>query len=182
MQFGGMAMSDLKQETTLISWDQIGDLEKGRPNLGQMVPVSIYRMMQYSIRHVLTRKAGMDFADRTFFEAGKLVGEKFCKDFLNPDLNFDDFLTDLKRILIEQKIGVLRVEKVDFDRMEILLTVAEDLDCSGLPIIDKTVCDYDEGFIAGIMKAYTGKEFSVKEIDCWGTGDRVCRFLVNKAE
>lgn len=63
--------------------------------------------------------------------------------------------------------------------MEFVLTVAEDLDCSGLPFVDQAVCTYDEGFITGILKVYTGKEFTVKEIDCWGTGDRVCRFLVN---
>ncbi|MCK5055523.1 MAG: 4-vinyl reductase, partial [Candidatus Aminicenantes bacterium] len=30
----------------------------------------------------------------------------------------------------------------------------------------------------GILEAYTGKAFRVKEIDCWASGDRVCRFDV----
>ncbi len=54
------------------------------------------------------------------------------------------------------------------------LTVAEDLDCSGLPMIDEEICVYDEGFIAGLLLAQTGVEFSVKEVDCWCSGDRVC--------
>ena len=58
------------------------------------------------------------------------------------------------------------------------LTVEEDLDCSGLPLTDEVVCQYDEGFIAGIMETYTGQPFHVKEIDCWASGDRVCRFDV----
>lgn len=49
---------------------------------------------------------------------------------------------------------------------------------TGLPVKGKTVCEYDEGFIAGILHAYTGKEFSAIEIDCWATGDRTCRFNV----
>ncbi|MCC7377599.1 MAG: 4-vinyl reductase [Verrucomicrobiales bacterium] len=49
---------------------------------------------------------------------------------------------------------------------------------TGLPVKGKTVCDYDEGFIAGILHAYTGKEFSAIEIDCRATGDRTCRFNV----
>ena len=65
--------------------------------------------------------------------------------------------------------------------MSFTLTVSEDLDCSGLPIYGETVCNYDEGFIAGIFYVYTGKEFNVKEIDCWSTGDRTCRFTVNPA-
>ena len=35
-----------------------------------------------------------------------------------------------------------------------------------------------EGFISGLLSAHTGKEFSVKEVDCWCSGDRVCRFEV----
>jgi len=172
-------MVDIIENNHLISWDELGDIESGRPNLGQMVPVSVYRSLQYSLRHVLAAEFGKDFADKMLFNAGKLVGEKFCRDFLDVNLELSEFFSELKRVLIEQKIGVLRIEKVELEKMEFLLTVAEDLDCSGLPFIDDTVCSYDEGFIAGIMKVYTGKEFTVKEIDCWGTGDRVCRFLVN---
>ena len=59
---------------------------------------------------------------------------------------------------------------------EIILTVSEDLDCSGVPVTDEVVCNYDEGFIAGILDMYTGKKYKVREIDCWANGDRVCRF------
>jgi hypothetical protein len=60
--------------------------------------------------------------------------------------------------------------------------VSEDLDCSGLPVTDETVCDYDEGFLMGILKEYSGKDYSVKEIDCWSSGDRVCRFEIKPVE
>jgi len=172
-------MFDASGNKELVSWDELGDIEAGRPNLGQLVPVSIYRLLQYSVRHVLSTKFDRDFADKILFKAGKLVGEKFCKDFLNADLELPEFLSELKKVLIEQKIGILRIEKMDLENMEFILTVAEDLDCSGLPFADTTVCNFDEGFIAGILKVYTGKDFNVKEVDCWGTGDRVCRFLAN---
>ena len=38
-----------------------------------------------------------------------------------------------------------------------VLTISEDADCSGLPAIGETVCNYDEGFLAGLLTAYTGK-------------------------
>ena len=63
--------------------------------------------------------------------------------------------------------------------MEFTLTIAEDLDCSGLPVSSETVCNYDEGFIKGILEAYTKREFSVTEINCWANGDRVCRFKID---
>lgn len=68
------------------------------------------------------------------------------------------------------------MESFDETTGDIVLTVAEDLDCSGLPITNESVCYYDEGFIAGVLEAYTGKKYNVREIDCWANGDRVCRF------
>lgn len=175
-------MINMERNNSLFTWSEFGDIKVGRPNLGQMVPVSVYRSMQYSLRHVLSTEFDRYFADAVLFKAGKLVGEKYCRDFLNVGLDFSEFFSELKRILLEQKIGILTIERVDLENMEFLLTMEEDLDCSGLPFIDATVCNFNEGFIAGIMKVYTGKEFDVKEIDCWGTGGRGCRFYVNSSK
>ena len=68
------------------------------------------------------------------------------------------------------------------ESMRFTVTVAEDLDCSGLPFTDEVVCQYDEGFFAGIFEAYTGRPFSAREIDCWASGDRVCRFDVRESK
>jgi predicted hydrocarbon binding protein len=76
-------------------------------------------------------------------------------------------------------VGVLKIEKSDVENLSFIATVSEDLDCSGLPLKGVTVCDYDEGFIAGIFEVYTGVEFVVKEIDCWSTGERTCRFTID---
>ena len=69
-----------------------------------------------------------------------------------------------------------RILEIDAENLIFKLTVAEDLDCSGLPACGEQVCTYDEGFIAGLLLAHTGREFTVKELDCWSSGDRVCRF------
>jgi predicted hydrocarbon binding protein len=45
-----------------------------------------------------------------------------------------------------------------------------------LPELDYEICKYDEGFIAGLLESYSGKPFKVKEVDCWCTGERTCRF------
>lgn len=59
-----------------------------------------------------------------------------------------------------------------------MLTMDEDLDCSGLPTSGETVCEYDEGFLAGVLGEYTGRTFTAREIDCWAGGERTCRFKV----
>ena len=76
----------------------------------------------------------------------------------------------------------LRTEDVTAPTGKIILTVAEDADCSGLPVLGETVCNYDEGFIAGILSLYSGKPYTAVEVDCWAPGDRVCRFHADVQE
>jgi predicted hydrocarbon binding protein len=121
---------------------------------------------------------GVNKANDIIIKAGKLAGRQFCENMLNRELDFNEFVSQLQKVLREQAIGILRIEKADLEQMSFTLTVAEDLDCSGLPPTDEVVCQYDEGFFAGIMEAYTGKSFRAKEIDCWASGDRLCRFDV----
>ena len=79
-------------------------------------------------------------------------------------------------LFINLKVGILRMEEADFEKGEFVITIHEDLDCSGLPPTGEVVCKYDEGFFAGILEAYTKKPFKVREVDCWSSGSRVCRF------
>ena len=95
---------------------------------------------------------------------------------LHLDQPLNQFISELQAKLQELKIGVLRIESVDEETGRIILTVSEDADCSGLPVLGETVCNYDEGFLSGILSVYTRKPYSAIEIDCWATGDRVCRF------
>jgi uncharacterized protein len=169
----------LSETEYTFQWKDLGNIEEGRPNLGNMTNVSTYRLMQYSMRSILNNHFGGVEVQKLFYQAGELAGKEFCKNVLNCEQDFYSFISHLQDVLGELKIGILRIEKTDLDAMNFVLVVAEDLDCSGLPITDETVCDYDEGFIAGIFNEYTKKDFHVKEIDCWSKGDRVCRFEVS---
>ncbi|MBI5252080.1 MAG: 4-vinyl reductase [Desulfomonile tiedjei] len=170
-----------KEERTsyCFQWKDLGNIEEGRPNLGPTTLVVVYRLMQYTMRDVLITRYDAQTASKIMVEAGKLAGSEFCKAVLNTGLGFNEFIADLQEKLKALKIGVLRIEKADLEKMDFVLTVEEDLDCSGLPLLGETVCDYDEGFIAGILDSYTGKEFEVKEVDCWASGERTCRFAVH---
>ena len=165
-----------ERDNAKFVWNDLGDLKKGRPNLGMQVPVLVYRLLQYTFRDVMMAELGVEKANEIVIKAGRLAGMQFCENMLNRELGFNEFISQLQSVLKEQAIGILRVEKADFEKMRFTLTVAEDLDCSGLPPTDEVICQYDEGFIAGIMEAYTGKPFLVKEIDCWASGERLCRF------
>ena len=157
-------------------WGMLGDVAEGRPNLGLTTDVAVYRLMQFTLRDVLIRDFGVEGATRVFYDAGRSAGRHFYENVIPKGLTFSEFVAALQDALKRFKVGILRVEKADLERLALTVTVAEDLDCSGLPVSDEEICTYDEGFIAGILLAYTGREFSVKEVDCWCSGDRVCRF------
>ena len=78
-----------------------------------------------------------------FRGAGRRAGAYFAKTYLDLNQDMDAFVGQLQRKLVEMKIGVLRIESIDDATGRIHLTVAEDADCSGLPILGETVCNYD---------------------------------------
>lgn len=156
-----------------------GDITQGRANLGGEMPVAVYRLLEYSMRDVLAERFGEEGMIDLLREAGRRAGEIFAKEELDCTAGFDAFVSELQQKLIDLKIGVLRIESVEEDGT-ILLTVGEDLDCSGLPVSGKTVCNYDEGFLEGILSAYDQRAVQAREIDCWAKGDRVCRFQITE--
>jgi predicted hydrocarbon binding protein len=161
---------------SIFSWENIGDIKKGRGDLGEEMPVLVYRLMQYTMLDVLSKEFGEDKANEFFSKAGFLAGSEFAKNVMDLKADFNTFFANLQKALKDLKIGILRMEAYDAESGDITLTVEQDLDCSGLPITNETVCTYDEGFISGILGAYTGKNYKVLEVDCWASGDRVCRF------
>ncbi len=167
-----------EREDLMFDWSMIGDIAKGRPNLGSTMDVSVYRLMQFTLRDVLIKEFDTETADKIFYNAGQHAGRMFCKELMDKENNFNDFISELQEKLKELKIGILRIEQADLDTMDFTLTVSEDLDCSGIPVCDEQICTYDEGFINGLLGEYTGKKFNVREVDCWCSGDRVCRFDV----
>jgi uncharacterized protein len=133
--------------------------------------------MQFTLRDVLIRNCGLDTANKLFFQAGKLAGSQLYENMITKDLAFPAFVNELEKVLCDLKIAILRVERADLERLNFTLTLAEDLDCSGLPVCEEEVCTYDEGFISGLLESYAGCPFEVNEVDCWCSGDRVCRFV-----
>jgi predicted hydrocarbon binding protein len=160
----------------VFSWEKLGDIKTGRGDLGEDMPVLVYRLMQYTMLDVLAKEFGEEKANDYIREAGHLAGSEFAQNVLDLSVDFNKFVADLQKNLQAFKIGILRIEDFNEATSEITLSVGQDLDCSGLPVTDETVCDYDEGFISGILGAYTKKNYKVKEVDCWANGDRVCRF------
>ena len=167
------------EEENMFTWNSIGNVMEGRQNLGEDMPVYIYRLFQFTLKDELTKRFGRDATIDIFRNAGNLAGQEFARHMLDTTLPFNEFIAHLQEVLVESKIGILRIEEFNLETNKATLTIGEDLDCSGLPVTGETVCNYDEGFLAGVLTVYTQKEYVVTEIDCWATGSRVCRFEAN---
>jgi len=159
-----------------FQWNLLGNLQVGRPNLGPTARLEVYRLMQFTFRDVIEARYGAEEADRIFYAAGALAGREFYRHVLGEQRDFDVFIRRIQETLLEMGIGVLRVEQADLQQGRFVITVSEDLDCSGLPETEFEICKYDEGFIAALLESFSGRPFKVKEVDCWCTGDRTCRF------
>lgn len=163
------------------SWvHYIGYVEEGRKHLGENMPVVVYRLFEFTMKEVLVQQYGLEMANELFRKAGELAGIRFANEVLDLSVDFSQFIASLQKALREFRIGLFRLEEVDEDMNKMTIAIGEDLDCSGLPVSEETVCNYDEGFLKGVLKAYTNEEYEVIEVDCWANGGRVCRFKAIK--
>jgi hypothetical protein len=82
-----------------FSWHLLGDIELGRPNLGNTTRLEVYRLMQFCFRDVLEQRFGAQAADDVFHEAGKLAGAEFSAHLLSKPDDLGDFVAELQRVL-----------------------------------------------------------------------------------
>lgn len=159
-----------------------GDMQIARPGLGGNTKVEMYRLLQFTLRDILEKRYGTKEVDATFLEAGTLAGKEFFKKYCEGVQDIPSLAKIVQDQFRELGIGIVRFEVADAQKMVFQLTVDEDLDCSGLPDTADHICIYDEGFIKGILDSFTGNNFIVREVDCWCSGARTCRFKAVLAE
>ncbi len=160
-----------------FNWGVLGgNMEVARPGLGGNTKVEVYRLLQFTLRDVLEQRYGTEEADAIFVEAGVLAGKEFFNHYCTEAKDVPSLAKIIQEQFRDLSIGIVRFEVADPANMVFQLTVDEDLDCSGLPDSEDHICVYDEGFIKGILDSFTGQNFDVREIDCWCSGARTCRF------
>ena len=168
---------DHDQRKYRFTWDLIGnDFSSARPKLGDVTTLEMYRLFQFTLRDLIEQRYGTGTADTLFRDAGVMAGRFFFERHCKGAQDIGALAKAIQDKFRDLSIGIVRFEKIDLDNMTFQLTVDEDLDCSGLPDTQDQICVYDEGFIKGILDSFTGKSFTVREIDCWCSGERTCRF------
>ena len=49
-----------ERQEEMFEWAMLGRVQEGRPNLGTTTDVSVYRLMQFTLRDVLIRAYGVE--------------------------------------------------------------------------------------------------------------------------
>ena len=57
-----------EREELRFDWNMIGNIGEGRPNLGPTMDVSVYRLMQFTLRDVLIKQFDVETADKIFYK------------------------------------------------------------------------------------------------------------------
>lgn len=167
-----------ERKESIFDWNIVGNIGEGRPNLGTTIDVGVYRLMHLALRDVIVTRFNPETAAMIFYEAGEHMGRELYQAMMEKHENLDEFIKDTQELLANLKIGLLGIEKIDQEKMNFILTISEDLECSGMSVSNETICSYDEGFLSGLLSEHTGRPFEVKEVDCWCSGDKLCRFEV----
>lgn len=163
-------------------WRDLGDIAEGRPHLGGSARLEMYRLLQFTVRHVLEKEWGREKADEVLREAGRLAGSAFRRHFLPPTDDLAEYVRELQEVLRMMGVGILRVEEADPAKGTFVLTISEDMDCSGVGEGGREMCVYSEGFVEALVEGFTGRRYHVREVDCWSTGERTCRFVASSRE
>ena len=90
-----------EREELRFDWNMIGDIGEGRPNLGPLTEVAVYRLMQFTLRLVLIKEFDTDTADRIFYKAGELAGREFCKEMINKNNDLNGFIRETQELLLK---------------------------------------------------------------------------------
>lgn len=70
--------------------------ENSRSNLGETLPVLVYRMLEYSIKEELIAQFGKEKQIDIFREAGQRSGKYFARHMLNLDQPLNAFISELQ--------------------------------------------------------------------------------------
>jgi len=150
-----------------FNWDIIGNLQEGRPNLGDQVNFILYRVMQYTLHDVFVKQLGNEESNRLFYEAGSIAGRFFFEHFLKEfkNLPLADFLAKFRSVLDENGIRFLRIDSVNIETGGCTVSVAAGVGETGFDNIKLDRCDYDTGVVEGILSKYAEKTIKATKVN-----------------
>lgn len=148
-----------------------------RTNLGNMVPVDLFRALRLTGIHEGLKETLGRGANAIIYRGGLHVGYCLGQQIIqkNGSKEANSYLKETVEICKTLKIGLLSIEGGDLKNSAVV-KVRECVTCSGIPNIGETVCHFEGGMIAGLFELLLSAKIISKEIECCGKGDSSCIF------
>lgn len=164
-----------------FKWETMGRVKAERPDVGTDVPVIVFRLYAYTLRDSIIKHLDVHKANHILKEAGFNAGVEFYNNVIAVSESTGNFFTDFELHFKGWKLGLLVFdEDVNKDSTEYSVKIYQDLNSSGVEHVSETICEWDEGFIAGVLTTYSKANFYVLETECWASGHEFCRFKIKR--
>ncbi|HLB71023.1 MAG: ArsR family transcriptional regulator [Candidatus Methanoperedens sp.] len=105
---------------------------------------------------------------------GNDIGNKIGLEFESG--NYEELLKELSVFWKEHNLGEMKI----FKESHPVIFVTNCYHCGKMPNVGKTLCSMDEGILEGVFSSRLNLKYSVKEIECFGTGHDHCKFVVEQ--
>ncbi|APH39399.1 V4R domain-containing protein [Methanohalophilus halophilus] len=102
---------------------------------------------------------------------GSDIGTQIANTFEQGD--FLDSLEEVRSFWKCYKLGKVQIEDTD----PLTIKVKDCFECMSMPVLGHPICSFDEGMLEGILYKITGERPSIKETECYATGDNHCLFI-----
>lgn len=104
---------------------------------------------------------------------GRQIGTEVAETMKSDSL--EDLINEIGKFWRDHRLGKMRTQVKEKDAT---LFIEDCYNCSDMPNVEKPLCSLDEGMLEGILEGRLGVKADAKEIECWGTGAKHCRFKV----
>jgi predicted hydrocarbon binding protein len=110
----------------------------------------------------ILKKLGMD------------IGIRLGREFESKD--YRGILEEISGFWKEHKLGDMTIKNGNGTE----ISVVNCYHCGKMPYVGKTLCSMDEGFIEGVFLSKLKYACRVREIECYGTGHKNCKFILTE--
>ncbi len=107
-------------------------------------------------------------------QLGNDIGSKIGEAFESDDS--EGVLNELSAFWKEHNLGDMKI----MNSRKPAIVVINCYHCGKMPNVGKTLCSMDEGIIEGIFSTRLKIDCNVRETECFGTGHKHCKFVVEE--
>lgn len=148
-----------------------------RPELGDSVPISVFRIFRQFSAQYGENILGENGVRTVFTHAGRELGLEVGQKLYSEDLS--EYLMNVKKYVYDSSIGILTLAEELSTDDKMVLQLGECVTCAGMPNIGKKICFFEVGLVAGIVETFTKKEVYAYETKCNANGDDCCEVTVD---